>query len=66
MVADDPESDGDYFETAPDGTVRLKKGKKKIDINKLKDEDLRKLGIDPDKMTKQEIARKLKVSFLFG
>ena len=62
---DDPESDGDYFETAPDGTVRLKKGKQKIDINKLKDEDLVKLGLDPTKMTKQEIARALKVKNQF-
>lgn len=56
------ESDGDYFEVMPDGTVRLKAGKKKIDINKLTDDDLRRLGIDPRNMTKEEIARKLKVS----
>ncbi len=59
----DSDSDGDYFETLADGTIRLKKGKKKIDINKLSDDDLRKLGIDPRNMSKQEIARILKVSF---
>lgn len=55
------ESDGDYFEVMPDGTIRLKAGKKKIDINKLTDDDLRRLGIDPRNMTKEEIARRLKV-----
>ena len=47
----------------PDGTIRLKAGKKKIDINKLTDDDLRRLGIDPRNMTKEEIARRLKVSY---
>ena len=37
-------------------------GKKKIDLNKLGVDDLKKLGIDPDNMTKEEIARALKVS----
>ncbi|KAI0222505.1 hypothetical protein LSAT2_026249 [Lamellibrachia satsuma] len=60
---EDVESDGDYFEVMPDGTVRLKAGKKKIDINKLTDDDLRRLGIDPRNMTKEEIARKLKEMF---
>ena len=57
------ESDGDYFEVMPDGTIRLKAGKKKIDINKLTDDDLRRLGIDPRNMTKEEIARRLKVRY---
>ena len=54
--------DGDYFETGADGKVTLKGGKKKIDLSKLTDKDLRKMGIDPSKMTKEEIARELKVS----
>ena len=58
---DGEESDGDYFETMPDGTIRLKAGKKKIDINKLSAEDLAKLGIDVKNMSRQEIARILKV-----
>lgn len=53
-------SKGDYFETTADGKVRLKQGKKKIDLNKLTSDDLRKLGIDPN-VSKQEIARLLKV-----
>ena len=44
-----------------DGTVVLRKGKKKIDISKLSDADLKKLGIDPKNMTKEQIARILKV-----
>ncbi|ELT92842.1 hypothetical protein CAPTEDRAFT_224063 [Capitella teleta] len=59
----DPESDGDYFETLEDGTVVLRKGKKKIDITKLTEDDLRKLGLDPRMMTKEEIARILKERF---
>lgn len=62
LFAPDPESDGDYFETLADGTVVLRKGKKKIDISKLSEADLRKLGIDPRTMSKEEIARILKVS----
>ena len=54
------EDDGNYFETMPDGTVRMKRGKRKIDISKLTKDDLRKLGIDPN-MSKQDIARALKV-----
>ena len=56
------DSDGDYFEVMPDGTIRLKPGKKKIDISKLTDDDLRRLGIDPRNMTKEQIAKLLKVS----
>ena len=63
--ADAVESDGDYFEVMPDGTIRLKAGKKKIDINKLTDDDLRRLGIDPRNMTKEEIARRLKVRYAY-
>ena len=55
------DSDGDYFEYGPDGTVRLKKGKRKIDLSKLSHDDLRKLGIDPNNMTKEQIAKILKV-----
>ena len=64
--ADVVESDGDYFEVMPDGTIRLKAGKKKIDINKLTDDDLRRLGIDPRNMTKEEIARRLKVRYAYA
>lgn len=56
------DSDGDYFEKGPDGQIRLKAGKKKIDISKLTADDLRALGIDPT-LSKQEIARKLKEKF---
>ena len=41
--------------------VKLRAGKKKIDLSKLTDEDLRRLGIDPT-LSKQDIARCLKVS----
>ena len=63
-VLSDPDSDGNYFETLPDGTVVLRKGKKKIDISKLSEADLKKLGIDPKTMTKEQIARILKVGGL--
>lgn len=56
------DSDGDYFEVGEDGQVRLKKGKRKIDLSKLSSEDMKKLGIDPETMTKEEIAKILKVS----
>lgn len=52
--------DGQYFEVDEKGQLRLKQGKKKIDLSKLTDEDLRRLGIDPS-LSKQEIARLLKV-----
>ena len=55
------EADADYFETLPDGTMRMKAGRKKIDITKLTDDHLRKLGIDPKNMTKEQIAKILKV-----
>ena len=55
------EDDGDYFEIGSDGEVRLKKGKKKIDISKLSEEQLKQLGIDTKTMSKEEIARILKV-----
>ena len=45
------------------GQIKLRPGKKKIDLSKLTDDDLRKLGIDPS-LSKQEIARLLKVSLL--
>ena len=41
--------------------MRLKAGKKKIDISKLNEEQLRQLGIDLKTMSKEEIARILKV-----
>ena len=58
------ESDGDYFELDEHGNLVLKKGKKKIDISKLSEEDLKRLGIDPRTMSKQEIARILKVNII--
>lgn len=54
--------DGDYFEVSADGKVKLKGGKSKIDLSKLTNEDLKKMGIDPSKMTKEEISRALRVS----
>ena len=54
------ESDGDYFEVDEKGEIKLKHGKKKIDLSKLTHDDLRKLGIDPN-LSKQEIARQLQV-----
>ena len=61
----DDDSDGDYFEIDPDGNIRLKAGKKKIDISKLSEEQLRQLGIDLKTMSKEEIARILKVGLMF-
>lgn len=52
--------DGDYFEIGPDGKIRLKPGKKKIDLSKLSKDDLRRLGIDPN-LSQAEIMRLLKV-----
>lgn len=52
--------DGQYFEVDEKGQLRLKAGRKKIDLSKLTDEDLRRLGIDPN-LSKEEIARLLKV-----
>ncbi|XP_064632370.1 uncharacterized protein LOC135490795 isoform X2 [Lineus longissimus] len=60
---DDASSDGDYFEIDPvTGEVRLKAGKAKIDIKKLTDADLRRLGIDPT-LPKSEIKRLLMEKF---
>ena len=61
MIFPDDDSDGDYFEIGPDGKIRLKAGKKKIDISKLSEEQLRQLGIDLKTMSKEEIAKILKV-----
>lgn len=55
-------SSDEAFEKGPDGKIRLKPGRKKIDLSKLTDDDLRKLGIDPS-LSKKEIARLLKVNF---
>ena len=52
---------GDYFEVGEDGQMKLKDGQTKIDLSKLTEEDLLKLGIDPSTMTKEEISRKLRV-----
>ena len=52
---------GADFYVDESGKIRLKAGRKKIDLSKLTDDDLRKLGIDPS-LSKQEIARLLKVS----
>ena len=56
------EDDGNYFEKGPDGKLRLRPGRNKIDIDKLTADDLRALGIDPN-MSKQDIARALKAKF---
>ena len=53
--------DGDYFQFNKDGTVKLRDGKAKIDLSKMSKDDLRKLGIDTKYMTKEQIAKKLKV-----
>jgi hypothetical protein len=59
--SDEESSDGDYFEIDPvTGEIRLKAGKAKIDIKKLTDADLRRLGIDPT-LPKSEIKRLLMV-----
>ena len=52
---------GDYFEVDAQGRMKLKDGKKKIDLSKMSKEDLKKLGIDTRYMTKEQIAKKLKV-----
>ena len=44
-----------------DGKLKLRDDGKKIDLSKLSKDDLKKMGIDPDTMTKEEISRKLKV-----
>ncbi|XP_067929601.1 uncharacterized protein [Watersipora subatra] len=54
--------DGNYFEKDKDGRIRLRAGKKKIDITKLTEADLRALGIDPT-LSKQNLARALKAQF---
>ncbi|XP_074645814.1 uncharacterized protein LOC141902071 [Tubulanus polymorphus] len=54
--------DGDYFEIGEDGKLRLKKGKKRIDLTKLTDDQLRALGIDPT-LSKSEIKRLLMEKF---
>jgi hypothetical protein len=61
LSTDPDDSDEEQFEVGADGKIRLKAGKKKINLDKLTDEDLRRLGIDPT-LSKAEIARKLKVS----
>ncbi|GFO14403.1 hypothetical protein PoB_004090800 [Plakobranchus ocellatus] len=55
------EDDGNYFEVDEKGQVKLRQGKKKIDLSKLTDEDLIRLGIDPN-LSKQDIARLLRIS----
>ena len=52
--------DGDYFEVGADGKVKMKKGNK-IDLSKLSKDDLKKMGIDPTNMSKEELARAIKV-----
>ena len=52
---------GDYFTMDADGRMKLKAGTKKIDLSKMSKDDLRKLGIDTRYMTKEQIAKKLKV-----
>ena len=53
--------DGDYFEVGADGKVKMKGKGKKIDLSKLSKDDLKKMGIDPTNMTKEELARAIKV-----
>ncbi len=60
ILACSADEDSD-FEIDEHGNIRLKAGRKKVDISKLTDEQLKKLGIDPANMTKEEIARILKV-----
>lgn len=55
-------SDEEQFEVGADGKIRLKPGKKKINLDKLTDEELRRLGIDPS-LSKKEIAKILKERF---
>lgn len=55
-------SDEEQFEVGADGKIRLKPGKKKINLDKLTDEELRRLGIDPS-LSKKEIAKILKVRY---
>ena len=61
----DEESDEEPFEVGADGKIRLRDGKKKIDLSKITDEDLRKLGIDPT-LSKKEIAKLLKVGRIYS
>ena len=42
-------------------SVHKQDGNKKIDLSKLSEDELAKLGIDVNNMTKEEIARALKV-----
>ena len=53
--------DGDYFEMGKDGKMKLKTGTKKIDLSKMSNDDLKKLGIDTRYMTKEQISKKLRV-----
>uniref|UniRef100_A0A1I8G0Z9 SAP domain-containing protein n=1 Tax=Macrostomum lignano TaxID=282301 RepID=A0A1I8G0Z9_9PLAT len=53
------EDQGDYFEKGSDGKIRLKKGKKRLDLDKISRDELRALGIDPN-ASKAEIMRQLK------
>ena len=53
--------DGAYFQIGSDGKATLKEGAKTIDMSKLSKDDLKKMGIDPDTMSKEQIARQLKV-----
>ena len=61
----DEYADDDLLEIDEAGKIRLKAGKK-IDLSKLSDSMLRKLGIDP-RLSKKAKAKLLKVrSSLFG
>ena len=44
-----------------DGKLKLRDDGKKIDLSKLSKDDLKKMGIDPTNMTKEELARAIKV-----
>ena len=57
---EDTAPEDDNIEIGEDGKVRLKKGKK-IDLSKLSDDMLKKLGIDPN-LTAKEKAKLLKVT----
>lgn len=62
IVFETVDDDDNQFEVGADGKIRLRGGKKKIDLSKLTDDDLKKLGIDPT-LDKKEIARLLKQKF---
>lgn len=57
------DDDGKYFEADAKGNLKLKEGKKKIDISKLSKDDLKKMGIDTEVLSKADLMRTLKEKF---